>query len=45
MLLVCNIAKISVAAFVRQAAMLYVALFATLVLLTYVPEISLALTR
>jgi tripartite ATP-independent transporter DctM subunit len=45
MLLVCNIAKISVAAFTRQAVMLYVALFVTLGLLTYIPEISLVLTR
>jgi tripartite ATP-independent transporter DctM subunit len=45
MLLVCNIARISVAAFTRQAVLLYVALFVTLGLLTYIPEISLFLAR
>lgn len=45
MLLVCNITKISIAAFTRQAVLLYAALFATLVALTYIPEISLILTR
>ncbi|WP_191058337.1 TRAP transporter large permease [Geminicoccus harenae] len=45
MLLVSNIAKISVAAFTRQALLLYAALFVTLILLTYIPEISLLLTR
>ncbi|WP_181706533.1 TRAP transporter large permease [Chthonobacter rhizosphaerae] len=45
MLLVCNIAKVGVASFTRQAVGLYAALFAVLILLTYVPELSLYLTR
>lgn len=43
MLLVCNLAKVSVADFMRQSWPLFLALFAALLLVTFVPFFSLAL--
>ncbi len=43
MLLVCNLAKVSVADFMRQAGLLFLALFIGLALVTFVPFFSLAL--
>ncbi|KHJ53328.1 TRAP transporter large permease [Aureimonas sp. OT7] len=43
MLVVCNITRVSVGAFTREATSLYVALLAALLLVTFVPAISLAL--
>ena len=44
MLVVCNITKVNVAEFTRQSLGLYAALLIGLVLITYVPEISLLLS-
>ena len=43
MLLVCNLAKVSVADFMRQAGLLFLALFTALALVTFVPFFSIAL--
>jgi tripartite ATP-independent transporter DctM subunit len=43
MLLVCNLAKVSVADFMRQAGLLFLALFTALALVTFVPFFSTAL--
>jgi tripartite ATP-independent transporter DctM subunit len=43
MLLVCNLAKVSVADFMRQAGLLFLALFTALALVTFVPFFSLGL--
>jgi len=45
MLMVCNIAKVKVSDFTRQAASMYAGLFAFLLLVTYVPIISTLLAR
>lgn len=42
MLLVCNITKVQLSAFVRESLPLLVALLVALLLVTYVPAISLA---
>ena len=44
-LLVCNLAKVSVGDAVRQAKLLFVALAVCLVLVTFVPALSLCLIR
>ncbi len=43
MLLVCNLAKVSVADFMRQSGLLFLALFTALALVTFVPFFSLGL--
>ena len=43
MLLVCNLSKVSVADFIRQAGLLFLALFTALALVTFVPFFSLGL--
>jgi tripartite ATP-independent transporter DctM subunit len=43
MLLVCNLAKVSVADFMRESGMLFLALFVALALVTFVPFFSLGL--
>lgn len=43
MLLVCNLAKVSVADFMRQSGLLFLALFTALALVTFVPFFSIAL--
>jgi tripartite ATP-independent transporter DctM subunit len=43
MLLVCNLSKVSVADFMRQAGLLFLALFTALALVTFVPFFSLGL--
>ena len=43
MLVVCNITRVSVGAFTREATSLYIALLVALLLVTFVPAISLAL--
>jgi tripartite ATP-independent transporter DctM subunit len=43
MLLVCNLAKVSVADFMRQSSLLFLALFVALALITFVPFFSLGL--
>ena len=43
MLLVCNLSKVSVADFMRQSGLLFLALFAALALVTFVPFFSLGL--
>lgn len=45
MLVVCNITKVKVGAFIRESLPLYGALLVALLLITFVPQISLALIR
>lgn len=45
MLVVCNITKVKVGEFIREALPLYAALLVALLLITFVPQISLALIR
>lgn len=45
MLVVCNITKVKVSDFIRGSTGIYIALLVGLALITYVPHISLALTR
>ena len=45
MLMVCNIAKVKVSDFTRQAVSMYAGLFAFLLLVTYVPILSTLLSR
>lgn len=45
MLVVCNITKVKVSAFIKESLGMYLALLLALLVITYVPEISLALTR
>jgi len=45
MLVVCNITRVKVGEFIRESLGMYLALIVALLLITFVPEISLALTR
>ena len=45
MLLVCNLAKVKISDFMKQSSLLFVALFLALMLVTFVPELSLFLAR
>ena len=45
MLVVCNITKVKVGEFIRESLPLYGALLVALLLITFVPQISLALIR
>ncbi|ALJ36855.1 TRAP transporter large permease [Azospirillum brasilense] len=45
MLLVCNLAKVKISDFMKQSTLLFVALFVALMIVTFVPELSLVLAR
>jgi len=45
MLVVCNITKVKVGEFIRESFGMYLALLVALLLITFIPQISLALIR